>query len=113
MADRIVVLQNGTVIEEGTHDEIVLRGGAYAELFELQAVGYQQIKISFYHRDKLVKGKTITFWKSKKNSLFSDEHRSKLTGHSPDNNEFLRKNLRPFRATKETHAASRRGILLD
>ncbi|MDQ3180755.1 MAG: hypothetical protein M3Q33_09565, partial [Acidobacteriota bacterium] len=57
----------------------------------------------------------------KKNSLFSDEPRSKLTGHSPENfrpkrrnHEFLRtKNLRPFRATKETHAASRRGIPLD
>jgi len=41
MADRIIVLQNGTVSEEGTHDELLLRKGAYAELFEMQAAGYQ------------------------------------------------------------------------
>ena len=41
MADRIVVLQNGAVAEEGTHRELVERGGVYAELFELQAAGYQ------------------------------------------------------------------------
>lgn len=41
MADRIVVLQNGTVAEEGTHDALVSRGGVYAELFALQAAGYQ------------------------------------------------------------------------
>ena len=41
MADRIIVLQNGTVAEEGTHDALVSKGGAYAELFEMQAAGYQ------------------------------------------------------------------------
>lgn len=41
MADRIVVLQNGSVAEQGTHDELLLRKGVYAELFELQAAGYQ------------------------------------------------------------------------
>ncbi|MGI8493945.1 MAG: ABC transporter ATP-binding protein, partial [Pyrinomonadaceae bacterium] len=41
MADRIIVLQNGSVAEEGTHDALVSRGGVYAELFELQAAGYQ------------------------------------------------------------------------
>lgn len=41
MADRIVVLQNGSVAEEGTHDELLLRKGVYAELFKLQAAGYQ------------------------------------------------------------------------
>lgn len=41
MADRIIVLQNGTVAEEGTHEELVLKSGVYAELFELQAAGYQ------------------------------------------------------------------------
>jgi ATP-binding cassette subfamily B protein len=41
MADRIVVLGDGKVLEEGTHDGLVARGGLYAELFEMQAKGYR------------------------------------------------------------------------
>jgi ATP-binding cassette subfamily B protein len=41
MADRIVVLQQGTIVEEGTHDQLVSRNGLYAELFRLQAEGYR------------------------------------------------------------------------
>jgi ATP-binding cassette subfamily B protein len=41
MADRIIVLQNGGIVEEGTHDDLVARGGLYAELFALQAAGYR------------------------------------------------------------------------
>jgi ATP-binding cassette, subfamily B, bacterial len=41
MADRIVVLGEGTVEAVGTHAELLARGGRYAELFELQAAGYR------------------------------------------------------------------------
>ncbi|MCI0435349.1 MAG: ABC transporter ATP-binding protein/permease [Gemmatimonadetes bacterium] len=41
MADRIIVLHDGRVVESGRHDELVLRGGTYAELFDLQARYYR------------------------------------------------------------------------
>ena len=41
MADRILVLGNGRVVEVGNHEELVAAGGQYAELFELQAAGYR------------------------------------------------------------------------
>lgn len=41
MADRILVLDGGRVIEEGTHAELLARKGKYAKMFELQAAGYQ------------------------------------------------------------------------
>jgi ATP-binding cassette subfamily B protein len=41
MADHIVVLDHGRVVEQGSHHELVARGGRYARLFELQAAGYR------------------------------------------------------------------------
>src|SRR6185369_805466 len=41
MADRILVLADGQIEAEGTHQELVSLGGRYAELFELQAAGYR------------------------------------------------------------------------
>jgi ATP-binding cassette subfamily B protein len=41
MADQIIVLDRGEIIERGTHDDLVARGGRYAKLFTLQAQGYR------------------------------------------------------------------------
>ncbi len=41
MADRIYVLQHGSVIESGSHEELVSRQGVYAKLFERQARSYR------------------------------------------------------------------------
>ena len=41
LADRILVLDQGTILEAGTHEELLTKNGRYAELFKLQAMGYQ------------------------------------------------------------------------
>jgi ATP-binding cassette subfamily B protein len=41
MADRILVLEAGRIIEQGSHAELVAANGRYAELFEMQAAGYR------------------------------------------------------------------------
>jgi len=41
MADRIIVLRNGKVEEQGSHAELVANGGLYEELFTMQAAGYR------------------------------------------------------------------------
>jgi ABC-type multidrug transport system fused ATPase/permease subunit len=41
MADKIVVMANGEIIEQGTHQELLQLGRRYARLFTLQAAGYQ------------------------------------------------------------------------
>lgn len=41
LADRILVLEKGTLLESGTHEQLLKAGGRYAELFNLQARGYK------------------------------------------------------------------------
>ena len=40
-SDRIVVIEDGGIREQGTHDELVVTGGRYATLFQLQAASYR------------------------------------------------------------------------
>jgi ATP-binding cassette subfamily B protein len=42
LANRIVVLHAGAVIESGSHEQLVAQRGVYAKLFELQARGYRE-----------------------------------------------------------------------
>lgn len=40
-ADRVIVLENGKIAEEGSHDQLARLGGRYAEMFEMQASSYR------------------------------------------------------------------------
>ncbi|MGN0436838.1 MAG: ATP-binding cassette domain-containing protein, partial [Wujia sp.] len=41
IADKIYLMENGSIAEEGTHDELIAKNGIYAKMFELQASNYQ------------------------------------------------------------------------
>jgi ATP-binding cassette subfamily B protein len=41
MADLILVLDNGRITEQGSHEELLRRRGLYAELYHLQAAAYR------------------------------------------------------------------------
>ena len=38
--DRIVVIENGRIVEDGTHDSLVRQGGVYAGLWNSQVSGF-------------------------------------------------------------------------
>ena len=42
MADRIYMFEDGRIVEQGSHDELMKLGGKYAYMFNLQAEKYKQ-----------------------------------------------------------------------
>ncbi|MDE7238296.1 MAG: ATP-binding cassette domain-containing protein, partial [Lachnospiraceae bacterium] len=43
--DRIALLEGAQIIEEGTHEELILKNGRYAELFEMQSKYYREEEV--------------------------------------------------------------------
>jgi len=41
LADRIYVMEDGSIVEQGTHEDLMARRARYAELFTVQAAGYR------------------------------------------------------------------------
>ena len=40
IADRIIMLENGQIVEQGTHDELLSQDGKYAQMWKVQAGAY-------------------------------------------------------------------------
>ncbi|MEM1990415.1 MAG: ABC transporter ATP-binding protein, partial [Candidatus Bathyarchaeia archaeon] len=45
LADRVIVLDKGKIVEEGTHEELLMKGGLYAKLYELQIGGPMKAEV--------------------------------------------------------------------
>ena len=52
--DRIILLLNGQIVEEGSHEELMNKGGKYADLFEVQSKYYKEGgEVDGYEEDKV------------------------------------------------------------
>ncbi|HWE63198.1 MAG TPA: hypothetical protein VHB98_15900, partial [Chloroflexota bacterium] len=51
-ADRICVLANGQLVEQGTHDALMALGGRYAHMFTLQAARFTDAAVEIMEEDE-------------------------------------------------------------
>jgi ABC-type multidrug transport system fused ATPase/permease subunit len=49
-ADKIVVLDHGRILQQGSHAELLARGGAYKDLYEIQFATPEQLAIEEMRR---------------------------------------------------------------
>ncbi len=55
-ADRILVLANGEIVEEGHHEELLRKGGEYRNLYELQ---FSQLQVGMPDEEAYVAAKAV------------------------------------------------------
>jgi ABC-type multidrug transport system fused ATPase/permease subunit len=53
-ADRICVMENGQIVEQGNHDDLLLNGGRYQQLYEMQFKNQPEEQISEDSKERLV-----------------------------------------------------------
>ena len=52
MSNKIIVIDNGSVVEQGTHDELVLLNGLYSKLYNLQKAKYVTIEEDYEKKEQ-------------------------------------------------------------
>mgnify|MGYP003312190178 FL=1 len=58
-ADTIVVLNAGTIVEQGAHQELLAKGGLYREIYDLQLRPQEEVMMEFDVSDDLVAEKIV------------------------------------------------------
>ena len=70
LADRIYMLENGEIVEAGSHSQLMNKNGKYAQMFRFQAENYVQEDIMGNNRDFIKQNKKFNTLRMVSNNLF-------------------------------------------